>query len=128
MQQESVKINQAEPKSMTLKWQNGIISNYDYLLYLNRQEFHSIAYFQQNFGKKKKYFYFFFEINSLADRTFHDLTQYPVFPWIISDYVSAEIDLNDEKYYRDLTKPVGALNEERLRNLRERYDEMDEPK
>lgn len=36
MQQESVKINQAEPKSMTLKWQNGIISNYDYLLYLNR--------------------------------------------------------------------------------------------
>lgn len=66
--------------------------------------------------------------NSLADRTFHDLTQYPVFPWIISDYVSAEIDLNDEKYYRDLTKPVGALNKDRLQNLRERYDEMDEPK
>lgn len=36
MQQEFVKISQAEPESMTLKWQNGIISNYDYLLYLNR--------------------------------------------------------------------------------------------
>lgn len=36
MQQNCVKITQTEPESMTLKWQNGIISNYDYLLYLNR--------------------------------------------------------------------------------------------
>lgn len=64
----------------------------------------------------------------MADRTFHDLTQYPVFPWVVSDYESSTIDLNDPKVYRDLTKPVGALNEERLIALRERYDEMDEPK
>lgn len=36
MQQDCVKITQTEPESMTLKWQNGVISNYDYLLYLNR--------------------------------------------------------------------------------------------
>lgn len=66
--------------------------------------------------------------SSLADRTFYDLTQYPVFPWVIRDYLSSEIDLNDPKYYRDLTKPVGALNEDRLLNLIERYEEMDEPK
>lgn len=36
IQQSCVKITQTEPESMTLKWQNGIISNYDYLLYLNR--------------------------------------------------------------------------------------------
>lgn len=36
MQLNCVKITQTEPESMTLKWQNGIISNYDYLLYLNR--------------------------------------------------------------------------------------------
>lgn len=65
---------------------------------------------------------------SLADRTFQDLTQYPVFPWIISDYQSNEIDLNDPKYYRDLSKPIGALNEDRLAKLKERYEEMDEPK
>lgn len=51
-----------------------------------------------------------------------------MFPWVIRDYVSPEIDLNDPKYYRDLTKPVGALNEDRLQNLIERYEEMDEPK
>lgn len=36
MEQNCLKITQTEPESMTLKWQNGVISNYDYLLYLNR--------------------------------------------------------------------------------------------
>lgn len=65
---------------------------------------------------------------SLADRTTNDLTQYPVFPWVLSDYLSQEIDLNDPKSYRDLTKPIGALNEDRLNQLKERCEEMDEPK
>lgn len=34
--QSCVRITHTEPESMTLKWQNGIISNYEYLLYLNR--------------------------------------------------------------------------------------------
>lgn len=67
-------------------------------------------------------------VYSLADRTVQDLTQYPVFPWVISDYESEELDLNDPKCYRDLTKPVGALNPERLEKLKARYEEMDEPK
>ena len=33
-------------------------------------------------------FFFFF---SLADRSFNDLTQYPVFPWILADYKSEEL-------------------------------------
>lgn len=73
-------------------------------------------------------FHLSFLNNSLADRTCHDLTQYPVFPWVLSDYVSETINLNDPKYYRDLTKPIGALNEDRLKQLLERYEEMDEPK
>lgn len=64
----------------------------------------------------------------MADRTFQDLTQYPVFPWVLCDYQSETIDLSDPSYYRDLTKPVGGLNEERLERLKERYDEMDDPK
>lgn len=36
MKQEDLNIKQTEPESMTLKWQNGLITNYDYLLYLNR--------------------------------------------------------------------------------------------
>lgn len=65
---------------------------------------------------------------SLADRTFQDLTQYPIFPWIISDYTSSELNLDDPKCYRDLTKPIGALNAERLKRLKERCDEMGDPK
>ena len=55
---------------------------------------------------------------SLADRTFHDLTQYPVMPWIISDYTSETLDLSDRSIYRDLTKPIGALEPNRLKRLR----------
>ena len=47
-------------------------------------------------------------------RTYNDLTQYPVFPWILTDYESKTIDLNDNKVYRDLSKPIGALNPTRL--------------
>lgn len=89
-----------EPESMTLQWQNGVISNYDYLLYLN----------------------------SLADRSFYDLTQYPVFPWIISDYTSQELDLQDPSVFRDLTKPMGAQSPDRLEKLLERFEEMGEPR
>jgi hypothetical protein len=41
---------------MRLRWQYYQISNFEYLLYLNHE----------------------------ADRSFQDLTQYPVFPWVIA--------------------------------------------
>lgn len=122
MRQEDLQITETQPESMTLKWQNRIISNYDYLLYLNRFVFLLLL----SICAHKNVFRFYFI--SLADRTFQDLTQYPIFPWIISDYTSAELNLNDERSYRDLTKPIGALNPERLSRLKERCDEMGEPK
>lgn len=96
LKQPELKLNEIQQDIITLQWQNGIISNYDYLLY----------------------------VNSLGDRTFNDLTQYPVFPWIISNYNGDKLDLNDPINYRDLSKPVGALNEVRLNRLLERYQEM----
>lgn len=65
---------------------------------------------------------------SLADRTQNDLTQYPVFPWVISDYTSKTLDLNNTQVYRNLSKPIGALNPERLKRLLERSEEMPSPK
>lgn len=127
MQLNCVKITQTEPESMTLKWQNGIISNYDYLLYLNRYVPKTSEY-QIESSVCCENNPIFLLWSSLADRTCHDLTQYPVFPWVLSDYISSEIDLDDPKYYRDLTKPIGALNEDRLKQLVERYEEMDDPK
>lgn len=100
LKQELLKLPDIDQDVMTLQWQNGVLSNYDYLLYLN----------------------------SLGDRTFNDLTQYPVFPWIISDYNSPTLDLTDPKIYRDLSKPIGALNPDRLERLLERCEDMGDPK
>ena len=60
----------------------------------------------------------------LAGRTHNDLNQYPVFPWILADYTSESLDLNDAATFRDLSKPVGALDEKRLAFFRERYQGM----
>ncbi|ESO93005.1 hypothetical protein LOTGIDRAFT_119978 [Lottia gigantea] len=87
-------------EDMTLRWQSGQISNYDYLLYLN----------------------------SMADRSFNDLTQYPVMPWVVSDYTSSSLDLENPCTFRDLSKPIGALNADRLESILERYADMPEPK
>jgi hypothetical protein len=48
------------------------------------------------------------ELNTLAGRTYNDITQYPVFPWVLRNYSSTVLDLNDPTHFRDLSKPVGA--------------------
>ena len=82
------------------KWRRGEMSNFDYLMYLN----------------------------FAAGRSFNDLSQYPVFPWILSDYTSKELDLENPAVYRDLSKPIGALDENRLLTLKERFYEMPPPR
>lgn len=77
----------------TRKWVRGEISNFHYLML----------------------------INTLAGRTFNDLTQYPVFPWVLADYTSEELDLSDPKSFRDLSKPMGCQTPERESEFRERY-------
>ena len=57
-------------------------------------------------------------------RSFNDLAQYPVFPWVLADYSSASLDLSSVHVYRDLSKPVGALDASRLAIFRERFECM----
>ena len=71
--------------------------------------------------RKISNFQYIMALNLMAGRTFNDLTQYPVFPWILADYTSETLDLSDESVYRDLSKPVGALNPDRLEMLIDRY-------
>jgi len=71
-------------------------------------------------------FEYLMRLNILAGRTFNDLTQYPVVPWVITDFESDSLDINDEKIYRDLSKPIGALNEERLQKFIDRYESLEE--
>lgn len=65
-------------------------------------------------------FEYLLALNSAAGRTFHDLSRYPVFPWVLCDFSSNKLDLTNPASYRDMTKPVGALNQERLEYFRNR--------
>uniref|UniRef100_A0A3B6DIS4 DUF4704 domain-containing protein n=2 Tax=Triticinae TaxID=1648030 RepID=A0A3B6DIS4_WHEAT len=81
------------------RWANWEISNFEYLM----------------------------ELNTLSGRSYNDITQYPVFPWIIADYQSKVLNLDDPSAFRDLSKPVGALNPERLKKFQERYSTFEDP-
>ena len=71
-------------------------------------------------------FEYLMRLNVAAGRTYNDLSQYPVFPWILADYTSEYLDLTKPESFRDLTKPVGALNPARLERFVERHSYMDE--
>jgi len=61
----------------------------------------------------------------MACRSFSDLSQYPVMPWVLNNYEDKEeIDLTDENNYRDLSKPIGTLNPHRLSILKDKYNDM----
>eukprot|EP01054_Gregarina_sp_Poly1_P004459 Gregarina_sp_Poly_1__4458@NODE_23_length_20322_cov_242_373192_g21_i0_p2_GENE_NODE_23_length_20322_cov_242_373192_g21_i0NODE_23_length_20322_cov_242_373192_g21_i0_p2_ORF_typecomplete_len1166_score190_77Beach/PF02138_18/8_9e73ANAPC4_WD40/PF12894_7/9_8e06ANAPC4_WD40/PF12894_7/0_0014WD40/PF00400_32/1_2e02WD40/PF00400_32/0_05WD40/PF00400_32/2_5WD40_like/PF17005_5/0_0025DUF3110/PF11360_8/3_2e02DUF3110/PF11360_8/0_48GRAM/PF02893_20/0_16_NODE_23_length_20322_cov_242_373192_g21_i01682520322 len=100
-------------KHITDIWQQGRLSNFHYLQFLN----------------------------ALGGRSTHLLNRYPVFPWLVSNFalfdtesvakavtdckeVSTEIEKlvasKNAANYRDLSKPVGALSHERLEALLER--------
>ncbi|XP_055390068.1 neurobeachin isoform X2 [Condylostylus longicornis] len=83
--------------NMTQKWQRREISNFEYLMFLN----------------------------TIAGRTYNDLNQYPIFPWVLTNYESKELDLSQPSNYRDLSKPIGALNPSRRAYFEERYESWD---
>ncbi|VDM35198.1 unnamed protein product, partial [Hydatigera taeniaeformis] len=83
----------------TQRWQRREMSNFDYLMCLN----------------------------TLAGRSFNDLNQYPIFPWVLANYTDSHLDLNEPANYRDLSKPVGALDPARKAFFDERYADWDDP-
>ena len=86
-------------KYHTNLWINGFICNYEYLLYLNH----------------------------MSSRSFSDLSQYPIMPWVIANYNDVdEIDLTDEKNYRDFSKPIAALNPKKAEKSKESYLDIKE--
>ncbi|KAL2094674.1 hypothetical protein ACEWY4_009393 [Coilia grayii] len=84
--------------NMTQRWQRREISNFEYLMFLN----------------------------TIAGRTYNDLNQYPVFPWVLTNYESEELDLTLPGNFRDLSKPIGALNPKRAAFYVEHYEGWDE--
>jgi hypothetical protein len=49
-------------------------------------------------------------INKFSGRSYNDPNQAYIFPWILSDYTSKQIDLTKPGIYRDLKYPIGAIN------------------
>ena len=62
-------------------------------------------------------------LNSYAQRSFQDLTQYPVMPWVLKEFKAETLDLSNPEFFRDLTKPIGAMDPKRLADFRQRYFE-----
>jgi hypothetical protein len=50
-----------------------------------------------------------------------DVTQYPVFPWVLADYTSFNLDLEKDTTFRNLALPMGALTVARQESAAERY-------
>ncbi|XP_058811878.1 lysosomal-trafficking regulator [Topomyia yanbarensis] len=73
-----------ELDTQTQLWRDGFLSNWEYLMHLNQ----------------------------ISGRSYHDLMQYPVFPWILSDYENEKLDLLLEQSYRILEKPIAVQYKE----------------
>ena len=68
-------------EKVTRKWTKGKITNFEYIMELNRR----------------------------SSRSFNVLSQYPIMPWVLKNYDSSIININDPSNYRDFSLPV-ALN------------------
>ncbi|KAG7440786.1 beach-domain-containing protein [Guyanagaster necrorhizus] len=64
-------------------------------------------------------------LNQISGRTPSDATQYPVFPWVLQDYSSPTLDLNNPESYRDLSRSMGALTEARREAAITRYESLE---
>ncbi|KAF4317599.1 hypothetical protein JM18_007437 [Phytophthora kernoviae] len=70
-------------------------------------------------------FEYLMALNASAGRSYNDVAQYPVFPWVIKDFESAELRLDDPEIYRDLRRPIGAQTPEMIQRARATYDGWD---
>jgi WD40 repeat protein len=91
-------LHQLSSRTMTQAWINRNISNFEYLMFLN----------------------------TVAGRSFNDMSQYPVFPWIIADYTSPKLNLTEPKTFRDLRWPMGAQQESQREAFTQRYQDLAE--
>lgn len=65
---------------VTQLWRESQITNFEYLVFLNK----------------------------FAGRSYNDLMQYPIFPFVLADYESPLLDLDDPHVYRNFKKPMAV--------------------
>ena len=84
-------------EKITKKWLDGDLTNFDYLMQLNKH----------------------------AGRTFNDLMQYPTFPFVLSDYEATKIDFRNPKIFRDLSKPISIQDSTKENQYKENYSALE---
>jgi hypothetical protein len=83
--------------SLTTKWANGQLSNFSYLMALNK----------------------------CAGRSVSDPSRYPIFPWCVKSFDTDQVKLHDSHYFRDLSKPLGFCEEnERAAGYEETFKQL----
>jgi hypothetical protein len=71
-------------------------------------------------------FEYLMQLNALAGRSYKDLTQYPVLPWVICDYIGDVLSIKNPKFFRDLSKSMGAVgSDNRTKLFMERFENND---
>ncbi|KAK8783119.1 hypothetical protein V5799_015550 [Amblyomma americanum] len=80
-------------ESLSHRWQERCLGNFDYLTQLNK----------------------------LAGRSFNDLMQYPVFPFVLAKYVGDTLDLRDSASFRCLERPMAVQDPAREEHYRRNF-------
>lgn len=83
-----------EATGITEKWRRWELTTYEYLYYLN----------------------------ILSGRSFCDLAQYPIYPWVLLNQEYDTIELDNPLYFRDLSKSLLALSPDVLEARKTEYD------
>ncbi|KAG1662394.1 Lysosomal-trafficking regulator [Nymphon striatum] len=78
----------------TQMWREGLITNFEYLTTLNK----------------------------MAGRSFNDLMQYPVFPFVLSDYSNHILNLLDSSVYRNFSKPMAIQDKSKEAHFIQLYE------
>lgn len=83
---------------LTQRWNEGSLTNYEYLI----------------------------ELNKLSGRTYNDLMQYPVFPWILADYENLTLDLEKPETFRKFNKTISIQHPEMEEHFTTNYHYLEQ--
>ncbi|XP_068085277.1 lysosomal-trafficking regulator [Anabrus simplex] len=75
-------------------WREGLITNWEYLTQLNK----------------------------MAGRSYNDLMQYPVFPFVLADYTSQTLDLLSPQSYRNFKRPMAVQDKKNEQHYINNYN------
>ncbi|XP_002035013.2 uncharacterized protein LOC6610432 [Drosophila sechellia] len=89
--------DQSKVLAITQQWREGLLTNWEYLMTLNQ----------------------------ISGRTYNDLMQYPVFPWVLANYNSEVLDLREGHNFRRLGRPIAVQVEENEKHYISNYTYID---